>query len=59
MGPFNLTGHPAITVPCGKVDGLPIGLMLVAPHFREDQLLRVAAAYQHLVDWESMLPSSL
>lgn len=57
MGPFNLTGHPAITVPCGKVDGLPIGLMLVAPHFREDQLLRVAATYQRSVDWESMLPS--
>ena len=43
----------------GPLTGLPIGLMLVAPHFREDQLLRVAAAYQRSVDWESMLPSSL
>jgi amidase len=55
MGPFNLTGHPALSVPCGKVAGLPIGLMLVAPHFREDQLLRVAAAYQRAVDWDSLL----
>ncbi len=58
MGPFNLTGHPALSVPCGKVAGLPIGLMLVAPHFREDQLLRVAAAYQRAVDWESLLPAA-
>ncbi len=59
MGPFNLTGHPALSVPCGKVDGLPIGLMLVAPHFREDQLLRVAAAYQRAVDWDSLLPAAV
>lgn len=58
MGPFNLTGHPALSVPCGKVDGLPIGLMLVAPHFREDQLLRVAAAYQRAVDWDSLFPAA-
>ena len=53
--PFNLTGHPAISIPCGKVDGLPIGLMLVAPYFREDLLLQIAAAYQHAVDWDSFL----
>lgn len=58
MGPFNLTGHPALSVPCGKVDGLPIGLMLVAPHFCEDQLLRVAAAYQRAVDWDSLFPAA-
>ncbi len=56
--PFNLTGHPAMSIPCGKVDGLPIGLMLVAPYFREDLLLQVAAAYQSLVDWASFFPSS-
>jgi amidase len=56
--PFNLTGHPAISIPCGKVDGLPIGLMLVAPYFREDLLIQVAAAYQHRVDWDSFFPSS-
>ncbi len=54
--PFNLTGHPAISIPCGKSKGLPIGLMLVAPHFREDQLLRAAYAYQQSVDWASFFP---
>ena len=54
--PFNYTGHPAISIPCGKSAGLPIGLMLVAPYFREDTLLQTACAYEHAVDWESFFP---
>lgn len=38
----NLTGHPALSVPCGTVDGLPVGLLLVARHGREDSLFRAA-----------------
>src|SRR5262249_38164950 len=38
--PFNYTGHPALSVPCGELDGLPIGLQLTASFFREDVLLR-------------------
>jgi amidase len=53
--PFNYTGHPAISVPCAKIGGLPVGLMLVAPYFREDTLLRVAAAYQRSVDWAALI----
>ena len=53
---FNLTGHPAINVPCGKLKGLPVGLMLVAPQFREDLLLRAAYTYQHSVDWLALFP---
>jgi amidase len=53
--PFNYTGHPAISIPCGKSEGLPIGLMLVAPHFKEDVLLQAAAAYQHSVDWAALI----
>jgi len=56
--PFNYTGHPAISIPCGKSDGLPIGLMLVAPHFREDVLLQAAHAYQQLVDWPALTTPS-
>ena len=41
---FNHTGHPALTVPCGEHDGLPVGLQLVAPHFAEARLYRVATA---------------
>jgi Asp-tRNA(Asn)/Glu-tRNA(Gln) amidotransferase A subunit family amidase len=47
--PANLTGQPAISVPCGfGDDGLPIGLQLMAPRFREDLALRVAAAYEEV-----------
>jgi len=43
---FNLSRHPAITVPCGRNrDGLPIGLQLVAAHYRESLLLSAAARY--------------
>jgi len=53
--PFNYTGHPAISVPCAKLGGLPVGLMLVAPHFRDDTLLQAAAAYQRSVDWAALI----
>jgi aspartyl-tRNA(Asn)/glutamyl-tRNA(Gln) amidotransferase subunit A len=45
--PLNVWGLPAISVPCGFTkDGLPIGLQIAAPHWREDLVLRVAAAYE-------------
>ena len=53
--PFDYTGHPAISVPCAKIGGLPVGLMLVAPNFREDTLIRAAAAYQEAVDWGALI----
>ncbi|WP_261554178.1 amidase [Frankia tisae] len=43
---FNWLGFPAVTVPCGFVDGLPVGLQIAAWHGREDLVLRVAAAFQ-------------
>jgi amidase len=44
--PFDVTGHPAISVPCGWAAGLPVGLMLVGRHFDEGTVLRVAAAVE-------------
>jgi aspartyl-tRNA(Asn)/glutamyl-tRNA(Gln) amidotransferase subunit A len=45
--PFNATGHPAITLPCGlNRDGLPIGFQMVASGFREDLLFQAASAYE-------------
>jgi aspartyl-tRNA(Asn)/glutamyl-tRNA(Gln) amidotransferase subunit A len=45
--PFNLTGSPAITVPCGfSCDGLPIGVQLVGRPFDEARLLYLAHAYE-------------
>lgn len=45
-GPFNLTKVPAASIPCGFVDGLPVGLQVVPPMFREDLALRVCRAYE-------------
>jgi aspartyl-tRNA(Asn)/glutamyl-tRNA(Gln) amidotransferase subunit A len=47
-GPFNLTKVPAASIPCGFVGGLPVGLQVVAPMFREDLALRVCRAYESL-----------
>ena len=47
---FNVTGHPAITIPCARTtDGLPIGAQLVGERNRTDALLSVAAAVEHLL----------
>ena len=52
---FNYTGHPALSVPCGKADGLPIGAQLVGRFFDDGLLLRAAAAFQQSVDWDSII----
>jgi amidase len=44
--PFDVTGHPAITVPCAMSEGLPIGMMLIGRHFDEYTLLRAAYAFE-------------
>lgn len=53
--PFNYTGHPALAVPCGKRDGLPVSLQLVGRFYDDPLLLRVAYAYQHSVPWEDIV----
>jgi amidase len=49
---FNLTGHPSLSVPCGKSDGLPVGLMLTGRHFDDAALLRVGHAFEQQMVWE-------
>lgn len=44
--PFDATGHPAISLPCGMSQGLPIGLMLVGKHWDEVTIYRAASAYE-------------
>jgi len=44
--PFDITGHPAISIPCGWVGGLPIGMMIVGRHFDESTVLRASHAYE-------------
>lgn len=48
--PFDVTGHPATSVPCGAVDGLPAGLMFVGEHFDDAAALRAAHAFEQTVD---------
>ena len=55
--PFNVTGHPAASIPCGFTrDGLPIGLQIVGRPFDEATVLRVADAYQSATDWHTRRP---
>lgn len=55
--PFNLTGQPAISIPCGwTVDGLPLGLQLVARHGADGLVLRVAAALEETNPWKERRP---
>jgi amidase len=51
---FNLTGHPAMSVPCAMVDGLPVGMQLVAKNWDEGTLYRAAYAFEQDVDWKTL-----
>jgi aspartyl-tRNA(Asn)/glutamyl-tRNA(Gln) amidotransferase subunit A len=53
----NLAGLPAISVPCGFVRDLPIGLQLVAPPLAEARLLKVAHYFQKVTDWHERMPA--
>lgn len=53
----NIAGLPGISFPCGFVSGLPIGLQLVGPPFRENNLLAVAAEFQKRTDWHKRRPA--
>jgi amidase len=48
---FNVSGHPAMNVPCGMQDGRPIGMMLVGRHWDEPTIYRAAAAFEAQGDW--------
>ena len=50
--PFNLSGLPAVSCPCGfTTDGLPVGLQIAGKPFEEATVLRIAHAYQQMTDW--------
>jgi aspartyl-tRNA(Asn)/glutamyl-tRNA(Gln) amidotransferase subunit A len=55
----NLAGLPGMSVPCGLVGGLPVGLQLVGNYFAEAQLLNVAHRYQQATDWHQRRPAGL
>lgn len=54
--PFNLTGFPALSLPCGFEGGMPIGLQLVGRPFEEAALVRAAHAYEEATEWHTLRP---
>ncbi len=54
--PASLAGLPAASVPCGLIDGMPMGMQLIAPHFEDVKLLQLAHQFQELTDWHRMRP---
>jgi aspartyl-tRNA(Asn)/glutamyl-tRNA(Gln) amidotransferase subunit A len=52
----NLAGLPAMSIPCGFVQDLPVGLQLIGRHFAEGRLLSAAHAYQRETDWHTRVP---
>lgn len=58
--PFDFSGHPTLTLPNGQDRrGLPLSMQVVAPHLREDTLVRVGDAFQLVTDWHRMTPRAL
>ncbi|MBA1271915.1 Asp-tRNA(Asn)/Glu-tRNA(Gln) amidotransferase subunit GatA [Stutzerimonas azotifigens] len=53
----NLAGIPGLSMPAGFVDGLPVGVQLLAPYFQESRLLNVAHQYQQVTEWHKQAPS--
>ena len=49
--PFNVSGQPAASVPCGTVDGLPVGLQIVGRRGEDSLVLRAAAAFEQAHGW--------
>ena len=53
----NLTGHPAIVVPAGMADKLPVALMVTGKLWGEADILSVAAAFEAATDWHTQRPT--
>ncbi len=52
--PFDISHHPAMAIPCGMSDGLPVSMMLVGKHFDEPTIYRAAYAFEQARDWKQM-----
>jgi aspartyl-tRNA(Asn)/glutamyl-tRNA(Gln) amidotransferase subunit A len=55
-GPFNLSGHPVVSVPMGMVDGAPVGMQIVARRHQDALALAVAAAFERARPWPLQAP---
>ena len=52
--PFDATGHPAMSLPCGMSEGLPVGLMLIGKSFEESTIYRAAHGFEQGTDWRAL-----
>ncbi len=52
--PFDCTHHPAMSLPCGMADGLPVGLQLIGKMYDEATIYRAAAAFEGATDWKKI-----
>jgi len=55
--PINLAGLPGLSVPIGFIDGLPVGIQILGPHFSENLLFRIAHAYETAHKWYERTPN--
>jgi aspartyl-tRNA(Asn)/glutamyl-tRNA(Gln) amidotransferase subunit A len=55
----NLAGLPGMSIPCGQVDGKPVGLQIIGNYFNEERILNVAHQFQQSTDWHNHMPSEL
>ena len=51
---FNLSGHPAITIPCGMRSGFPVGLQLIGKHLDESTLFKTARVFENTFEWKKL-----
>jgi aspartyl-tRNA(Asn)/glutamyl-tRNA(Gln) amidotransferase subunit A len=54
--PASVAGLPAMSVPCGFINNLPVGMQIIAPHFQEEKIYQTAHAYEQMHDWWKMMP---
>ena len=52
--PANMAGLPGMSVPCGFVDDLPVGLQIIGPRFSESRIYNIGMAYERSTDWATL-----
>jgi len=57
MCPVNIAGIPSLSVPCGFIKQLPVGLQIAGPQFSEERLYAVAFAYEKIHQWYTHVPN--